>query len=215
MSDETIVVSLRPEKGKSGARALRKEGFIPAVVYGLNEPPAALTIQAKIVARILASETGMNSVVYMQREGTDIKRHVILKEVQRDPVTRRLVHVDFMRVDPNHKVKVHVPIKLQGVPVGVKAMGGLLDFVHRSVVVECLPSLIPTHIDVDVSALDIGDTIRLDQLNLPTTLRIIGDAHDVVAAVKGKAAEEVVATAETAAAPEPEVVAKKGKKDEK
>ena len=215
MSDETIVVSLRSEKGKSGARALRKEGFIPAVVYGLNEPPAALTIQAKIVARILASETGMNSVVYMQREGTDIKRHVILKEVQRDPVTRRLVHVDFMRVDPNHKVKVHVPIKLQGVPVGVKAMGGLLDFVHRSVVVECLPSLIPTHIDVDVSALDIGDTIRLDQLNLPTTLRIIGDAHDVVAAVTGKAAEEVVATAETAAAPEPEVVAKKGKKDEK
>ena len=215
MSDETIVVSLRSEKGKSGARALRKEGFIPAVVYGLNEPPAALTIQAKIVARILASETGMNSVVYMQREGTDIKRHVILKEVQRDPVTRRLVHVDFMRVDPNHKVKVHVPIKLQGVPVGVKAMGGLLDFVHRSVVVECLPSLIPTHIDVDVSALDIGDTIRLDQLDLPSTLRIIGDAHDVVAAVKGKAAEEVVATAETAAAPEPEVVAKKGKKDEK
>ena len=215
MSDETIVVSLRPEKGKSGARALRKEGFIPAVVYGLNEPPAALSIQAKIVARILASETGMNSVVYMQREGTDIKRHVILKEVQRDPVTRRLVHVDFMRVDPNHKVKVHVPIKLLGVPVGVKAMGGLLDFVHRSVVVECLPSLIPTHIDVDVSALDIGDTIRLDQLNLPSTLRIIGDAHDVVAAVKGKAAEEVVATAETPATPEPEVVAKKGKKDDK
>jgi large subunit ribosomal protein L25 len=215
MSDETIVVSLRPEKGKSAAKVLRKGGFIPAVVYGLNEPPAAIAIQAKIVARILASETGMNSVVYMQREGTDIKRHVILKDVQRDPVTRRLVHVDFLRVDPNHKVKVHVPIKLLGVPHGVKAMGGLLDFVHRSVVVECLPSLIPTHIDVDVSALDIGDTVRLDQLNLPSTLRIIGDAHDVVAAVKGKAAEEVTAVAEVAAAPEPEVVTKKGKKDEK
>lgn len=214
MSDETIVVSLRPEKGKSGAKALRKEGFIPAVVYGLNEPPAAIAIQAKIVARVLASETGMNSVVYMQREGTDIKRHVIIKDVQRDPVTRRLVHVDFLRVDPNHKVKVHVPIKLMGVPVGVKAMGGLLDFVHRTVVIECLPSLIPTHIDVDVSALEIGDTVRLDQLNLPTTLRIIGDAHDVVAAVKGKAAEEVTAVAEVAATPEPEV-AKKGKKDDK
>lgn len=214
MSDETIVVSLRPGKGKSGAKALRKEGFIPAVVYGLNEPPAAIAIQAKVVARVLASETGMNSVVYMQREGTDIKRHVIIKDVQRDPVTRRLVHVDFLRVDPNHKVKVHVPIKLMGVPVGVKAMGGLLDFVHRTVVIECLPSLIPTHIDVDVSALEIGDTVRLDQLNLPSTLRIIGDAHDVVAAVKGKAAEEVAAVAEVAAAPEPEV-AKKGKKDDK
>lgn len=213
MSDETFVVSLRPTKGKSSAKALRKEGNIPAVVYGLNEPPAAIAIASKVVARILSSETGMNSVVYLQREGTDIKRHVIIKDVQRDPVTRRLVHVDFLRVDPNHKVKVHVPVKLQGVPAGVKAQGGLLDFVHREVVIECLPSLIPTHIDVDVSALNIGDTIRIDQLGLPSTLKVIGDAHDVIAAVKGKAAEE--ALPEAAAAPEPEVVAKKGKKDEK
>lgn len=213
MSDETFVVSLRPTKGKSAAKALRKEGNIPAVVYGLNEPPAAIAIPSKVVARILASATGMNSVVYLQREGTDIKRHVIIKDVQRDPVTRRLVHVDFLRVDPNHKVKVHVPVRLQGVPAGVKAQGGLLDFVHREVVIECLPSLIPTHIDVDVTALNVGDTIRIDQLGLPSTLKVIGDAHDVIAAVKGKAAEE--ALPEAAAAPEPEVVAKKGKKDDK
>lgn len=215
MSDETIVVSLRPAKGKAAAKALRKDGCIPAVVYGLNEPPAAIAIQSKVVARILASDTGMNSVVYLQREGTDIKRHVILKDVQRDPVTRRLVHVDFMRVDPNHKVKVHVPIKLQGVPHGVKAEGGLLDFVHRQIVIECLPSLIPSHIDVDVSGLHIGHTLRLDQVSLPPTLRILGDPHDVIAAVKGKAAEETPVTAEAAPAAEPEVVAKKGKKDEK
>lgn len=214
MIDETFVVSLRPTKGKSAAKALRKEGSIPAVVYGLNEAPAAIAIQAKIVARILASETGMNSVVYLQREGTDIKRHVIIKDVQRDPVTRRLVHVDFLRVDPNHKVKVHVPVKLLGVPAGVKTQGGLLDFVHREVVIECLPSLIPTHIDVDVSALNIGDTIRVDQLGLASTLKVVGDAHDVIAAVKGKAAEEAAPGTEAAAA-EPEVVAKKGKKDEK
>ncbi len=214
MIDETFVVSLRPTKGKSADKALRKEGSIPAVVYGLNEAPAAIAIQAKIVARILASETGMNSVVYLQREGTDIKRHVIIKDVQRDPVTRRLVHVDFLRVDPNHKVKVHVPVKLLGVPAGVKTQGGLLDFVHREVVIECLPSLIPTHIDVDVSGLNIGDTIRVDQLGLASTLKVVGDAHDVIAAVKGKAAEEAAPGTEAAAA-EPEVVAKKGKKDEK
>ncbi len=214
MIDETFVVSLRPTKGKSAAKALRKEGSIPAVVYGLNEAPAAIAIQAKIVARILASETGMNSVVYLQREGTDIKRHVIIKDVQRDPVTRRLVHVDFLRVDPNHKVKVHVPVKLLGVPAGVKTQGGLLDFVHREVVIECLPSLIPTHIDVDVTGLNIGDTIRVDQLGLASTLKVVGDAHDVIAAVKGKAAEEAAPGTEAAAA-EPEVVAKKGKKDEK
>jgi len=216
MSEEIIVVPLRAGTGKSANKALRKSGLIPAVVYGLNEPPASLAIPAKIVARILATDTGMNSVVYLQREGTDLKRHVIIKDVQRDPVTRRLVHVDFMRVDPNHKVKVHVPIKLIGVPMGVKQLGGYLDFVHREVVIECLPSLIPTHIDVDVTHMDIGDTLRLDQINLPTTLRIMGDAHEVVASVHGKAAEEVVAeVAPVAAVPEPEVSTKKGKRDDK
>jgi len=214
MSEETIIVPLRASTGKAANKALRKTGMIPAVVYGLNESPAAVTIAAKVVARILATETGMNSVVYLQREGTELKRHVIIKDVQRDPVTRRLVHVDFMRVDPNHKVKVHVPIKLLGLPVGVKQFGGYLDFVHREVVIECLPSLIPTHIDVDVSHMNIGDTLRLDQINLSSTLRILGDPHEVVASVHGKAAEEVVAEAAPVAAPEPEV-AKKGKKDDK
>ena len=213
MSEEIVIVPLRSGTGKAANKALRKNGMIPAVVYGLNEPPAALSIASKVVARILATETGMNSVVYLQREGTELKRHVIIKDVQRDPVTRRLVHVDFMRVDPNHKVKVHVPIRLQGIPIGVKTLGGYLDFVHREVVIECLPSLIPTHIDVDVTHMNIGDTLRLDQINLSSTLRIIGDAHEVVASVHGKAAEEVVAEA-APAAPEPEV-AKKGKKDDK
>ncbi|MBI4911809.1 MAG: 50S ribosomal protein L25 [Acidobacteria bacterium] len=215
MSDDIFVVPLRTGTGKAAAKALRKQGMVPAVVYGLNEPPAAITISAKVVARVLASDTGMNSVVYLQREGTDIKRHVIIKDVQRHPTTRRLVHVDFMRVDPNHKVKVHVPVRLTGVPVGVKAEGGLLDFVHRAVVIECLPSMIPAHIDVDVSGLKVGDSLRLDQVSLPAALRIIGDPHEVVASVKGKAAEEVAAPAAETAAPEPEVVAKKGKKDEK
>lgn len=214
MIDETFVVSLRPTKGKSAAKALRKEGSIPAVVYGLNEAPAAIAIQAKIVARILASETGMNSVVYLQREGTDIKRHVIIKDVQRDPVTGRLRHVDFLRVDPTHKVRVKVPVKLIGVPYGVKTQGGVLDFVHRILEIECLPSLIPAHVDVNVEALKVGDSVRFDQLGLASTLRILGDAHEVVAAVHGRAAEEEAPAAETSAA-EPEVVGGKGKKDKK
>ena len=155
----------------------------------------------------------MNSVVFMQREGTDIKRHVIIKDVQRDPVTGRLRHVDFMRVDPEHKVRVKVPVKLIGVPYGVKTQSGILDFVHRVIEIECLPSLIPAHVDVNVEALKVGDSIRFDQLGLASTLRILGDAHEVVAAVHGKPAEEEVAAAETAA--EPEVVGGKGKKEKK
>lgn len=212
MSEEIIVVSKRESLGKAASKQLRKDGFIPAVVYGLGEPPVALTISPKVVAKIIASESGMNSIVYMQREGTDIKRHVVIKDVQRHPVTGRLRHVDFLRVDPTHKIRVKVPVKIIGVPYGVKTQGGMLDFVHRQIEIECLPSLIPAHIDVNVEALKVGESIRFDQLTLASTLTILGDAHEVVCAVHAKAVEE--APAEGAAA-EPEVVAAKGKKDEK
>ena len=95
--------------------------MIPAVVYGLNEAPVAIAISPKVVARVLASDTGMNSMMHLQREGTDIKRHVIIKDVQRDPVTGRLRHVDFMRVDMTHKVRVKVPVRLIGTSIGVKS----------------------------------------------------------------------------------------------
>lgn len=212
MNQDVIVVAKREEMGKRATNALRKQGLIPAVIYGLGEPSVAVSISPKVVARILASDTGMNSMVHLQREGTDIKRHVIIKEVQRHPVTGRLVHVDFMRVDPTHKVRVHVPIVLKGTPVGVKE-GGLLDFIHREVEVECLPAFIPAHIDVAVDHLKVGDTIRLDQIQLDSHLTVLGDAHNVICSVHGKKTEEEPAAAE--AAKEPEVVAGKGKKEEK
>lgn len=208
MSQEIITITKRETTGKGAARAFRRQGLVPAVIYGLNEAPVAITIPAKTVARILASETGMNSLVHLQREGTDIKRHVIIKDVQRDPVTRRLMHVDFMRVDPNHKVKVHVPIVLKGTPAGVKE-GGILEFVHRQIEVECLPAFIPSHISVAVEHLAVGDTLRLDQIQLDSHLTVLGDAHNVICAVHGKAAEEAAAEGEAA---ETEAPAAKGKK---
>jgi large subunit ribosomal protein L25 len=214
---DTIVVAKRERVGKSSSRELRRNGQIPATIYGLNESPVSIAISPKIVARVLASDTGMNSMLLLQREGTDIKRHVIIKDVQRDPVIGRLTHLDFMRVDPTHKVRVHVPIVLKGTPLGVKE-GGLLDFVHRTIEVECLPGFIPGHIDVDVEHLHVGDVIRLDQVKLDAHLTVLGDAHNVLCSVHGKAAEEETAgapAAEAAAAPEPAVVGAKGKKEEK
>ncbi len=217
MSEDIIVVAKRETLGKAASKQLRKNGLIPAVVYGLNEPPVALAISPKVVAKIIASESGLNSVVYMQREGTDIKRHVVIKDVQRHAVTGRLRHIDFLRVDPTHKIRVKVPVKLVGVAYGVKTQGGMLDFVHRHIEIECLPNLIPAHIDVNVEALKVGDSVRFDQLGLASTLTILGDAHEVVCAVHAKAAEEEAPAAEGAAAApaEPEVVAAKGKKEEK
>ncbi len=218
MSQEVLIVPKREKFGKAAIRDLKKQGMIPAVVYGLNEPPVAIAISPKAVARVIASESGMNSVMYLQREGTDIQRHVILKDIQRDPITSRLRHVDFMRVDMSLKVRVKVPVRLLGTAIGVKSEGGMLDFAHREIEVECLPSLIPAHIDVDVSNLQMNESIRFDQLSLIPNVTLVGDAHQVVCSVHGKAPEEEVAVeaaaAPAAAAAEPEV-AKKGKKEEK
>ncbi len=213
MSQDVLVVPKREKFGKAAIRDLKKQGMIPAVVYGLNEPPVAIAISPKAVARVIGSDAGMNSVMFLQREGTDIQRHVIIKEVQRDPITGRLRHVDFMRVDMSHKVRVKVPVRLVGTAIGVKSQGGVLDFAHREIELECLPSLIPAHIDVDITNLAVGDSIRFDQLTMIPNVAIVGDAHQVICSIHGKAAEEEAAPAEGAAA-EPEVV-KKGKKDEK
>ena len=210
MTSETIItVAKRETTGKISNNALRNSGMIPAVVYGLNEPPIAIAISPKVVARIIASETGLNSLIHLQREGTDIKRHVIIKAIQRHPVTGRLSHLDFMRVDPDHKVRVKVPIVLKGTAVGVKE-GGILDFTHREIEVECLPSFIPAHVLVDVTALKVGDSIRVEQITLDSHLILHGDVHNVICSVVGTKAEEVAVVEEAVAAPA--APAAKGKK---
>ena len=217
MSQEVLIVPKRDTFGKAAIRELKQSGMIPAVVYGLTEPPVAIAISPKAVARVLASDTGMNSVMFLQREGTDIKRHVIIKDLQRDPITGRLRHVDFMRVDmtlkaaPASALDRYAPDLVLGTSIGVKGQGGVLDFAHREIEVECLPSLIPAHIDVDITNLNVGDSVRFEQLVLAPNVVITGDAHQVVCSVHGKSAEEEVAAP---AAAEPEVV-KKGKKDDK
>jgi large subunit ribosomal protein L25 len=214
-NQEIIPVALRTGVGKSASRKLRKQGMIPATIYGLGEPAVSVSISPKVVARVLASETGMNSMIRLQREGTDIQRHVIIKELQRDPVTGRLSHVDFMRVDPTHKVRIHVPIVLKGTAAGVKE-GGMVDFVHRSIEVECLPTHIPGHIDIDVSHLLVNDFIRLDQVKLDAHLTLIGDPHNVICHVQPKKAEEeVVAVVPVVEVPEPQAVETKGRKEDK
>jgi len=207
MSEEIIVVAKREKVGKNATRDLRNASMIPAVIYGLNEPTVSVAISPKVVARIIASESGMNSLINMQREGTDIQRHVIIKDLQRHPVSGRLSHVDFLRVDPTHKVRVKAPLVLKGESIGVKE-GGILDFIHREVEVECLPAFIPGHIDISIAGMRIGDTLRVDQVNFDSHLTIIGDTHNVICTIQGKPVEEVAEVAEAA----PAAPAKKGKK---
>jgi large subunit ribosomal protein L25 len=204
VNKKIIQVIKRESTGKASTNALRKSGMIPAVIYGLNEAPVAVAISPKIVARIIASDSGMNSMIYLQLDNTDIKRHVIIKDLQRHPVTGRLGHVDFIRIDPTHRVRVKVQIRLKGIPIGVKS-GGMLDFTHREVEIECLPNLIPPYVDVNIEHLNIGDSLRIDQIAMNSYLTIHGDAHNVVCSILGKhvgdsvteaaAAESAVSTA--------------------
>jgi len=210
-TEPIITLAKRETTGKVSNNALRNAGMIPAVIYGLSEPPVAVSISPKVVARIIASESGLNSLIHVQREGTEIKRHVIIKDIQRHPVTGRLSHVDFMRVDPDIRVRVKVPLVLKGVAAGVKE-GGILDFTHREIEVECLPSFIPSGVPVDITGLQIGDSLRVDQITLESHLTLRGDAHNVICSVLGKKAEEEVPAEAAAAVPAKAAPAAKGKK---
>jgi large subunit ribosomal protein L25 len=207
----------RDSFGKNQARRLRVEGLVPAVLYGgvtgSSHPPAkTIAVDPKTLSRILHSESGVNTIIGLKVDDEDVK--VLVREYQLDPVTHKLLHVDFFRVAMDRKLTVTVSVVLKGEPRGVKQQGGLLDFVHREIQIECLPGDIPEHIEVDVTELMLGQAIRLrDVANDPKWTPVsepeIMLAHVVALRVEAEpeAAEAVAAPATQA---EPEVI-KKGK----
>jgi large subunit ribosomal protein L25 len=212
------VVAATPREGKfnkNAARRVRVSGKIPAVVYGAQEPSVAVEVDPKQILRILHSESGHNSIFDL--EIGDAKAKAMIVDWQYEPIKGSLLHIDLKRIALDKAIRVEVPIHLVGIPVGVKTQGGILDQVQREVEIECLPTDIPSHIDVDVSALAFGDVLRVSDLPHGGKLKFLTDENNTVAhivAIK----EEVVATPEAeaaaaAAAPaEPEVV-KKGKQE--
>jgi len=205
--------------GKNAARRTRREGWIPAVLYGgtpQGERPAGMpiTVDPKTLSRILHSESGMNTLISLALDG-GAPTSVMVREYQRDPVTHRPLHVDFYRIAMDKAIRVTVPIVVKGEAQGVKQQGGLLDLVHREVVVECLPGDIPEHLDIDVSELMLGQAIRVKDLTPDPKWTAVSDAEMMLVHVISPKAVEEPAAAEAAvatpAAPaEPEVI-KKGK----
>jgi len=207
----------REGSGKSTARQLRREGQLPAVLYGgapdEGQVPQAISIAVdpKAMMRILHSESGANTLIALRLDEADTR--VMVKEYQLDPVSHHVLHVDFYRVAMDKMITVTVPIVLKGEARGVKQQGGLLDFVHREIDIECLPGDIPEHVEVEVSELMIGQSIRLRDVVPTAAWRPVSDLDimlvHVVApkAVEAPAAEEAAAPAAPA---EPEII-KKGK----
>lgn len=211
MAEIVLEVSRREATGKEVAKKLRRDGKLPAVVYGGRRDPVSITVDQKDLSDLIRkSEHGVRSVFLLKMKDSDQKRHAMIKDVVVDPISRKMQHVDFVRVLMDEKVRVAVPLHAEGTAAGVK-LGGMLDFQIRELHVECLPGQIPDEIKVDVTNLHIGDVIRVADVQLPEGVKVLEESERVVLSVHGrKAEEEPTVEAEGAEPVEPEVV-KKGK----
>ena len=215
MAEITLEVTRREQTGKEVAKKLRRDGKVPAVVYGGPREPVAIAVDRKSVSELIQkSEHGIRSVFLLKMAGSDQQRHAMIKDVTIDPISRRMTHIDFVRVVMDEKIKVTVPVALNGTAKGVKE-GGLLDFQVRELHVECLPNAIPDSIDVDVTPLGGHDYYRVKDLQLPEGVKVLDDPERVVVGVTHARAEVSEAAAEGAAALEPEVIKKGKPEDEK
>ena len=227
MLQEKIVVEVerRLTTGKNAANRLRAQDQIPAVLYGGGKGMETWSLQVprKTLATLLNKGLHTNAIFKLNLKGTDQSRHVMIRDLALDPVSRKMLHVDFVRVLLDRKLRVKSEIEITGVPNGVKNSGGILNIVTHEVLIECLPADIPDSVKVDVSAMEMHDSLRVSDLKLGDKITVLEKADRVLAHVGVPKAEEVVAPAaaavvaeaEGAAAPgaEPEVI-KKGKKEE-
>jgi large subunit ribosomal protein L25 len=212
-----LAVDVRTETGKGAAHRLRSKGFIPAIMYGGVNGNIPLAVNTYNLYRIVSKGGWETTLIELalQHEGTSKKIPVLIKDLQIDPLSRRLVHADFFEVNMAETVEVPIPFQVVGEAPGVKE-GGVLESVTRELTVECLPGKIVDHFTIDISALNIGDAITVAQLSLGEDYKIINPPDTVIVTVTAPMAEEVAAPVEgvAAAAPaEPEVI-QKGKKEE-
>jgi large subunit ribosomal protein L25 len=213
MATVNLSAQKREDLTNTTTKSARKKGYIPGVFYYKNAPSIAITVK----------DTALNPFVYtsevriinLQIEGADKPHNCILKDIQFDPVSDKPIHFDLLGISENEKIKVEVPFKLVGVPVGVRD-GGVVQHTMHSVEVECLPAYIPSHIDVDISQLSIGNSVHISDIKIDNVEILFSPEASIVAVVppaveKVETPAEGEAAAETAA--EPEVIAK-GKKEE-
>ena len=219
--EATLDAIKRDTKGKNEARRLRAGGRIPATVYGAQKEgdvgsTLTVAVDPKPLLRILHSDSGVNTLITLKIDGEGESR-VLVKEFQLDPVTSGLLHADFFRVNMDRRIAVTIPIVVKGEPRGVKQQGGVLDFVHKEIELECLPADIPDSIEIDVSELNLNDAVYLRDVALDPKWTAISEMDLMLLhVITPRAVEEpVAAEAATVVAPtttEPEVI-KKGKTD--
>lgn len=230
MPMQELTIKRREGTGKQFAKRLRRQGVVPAILYGgvQNEP---VTVDPKSVLRMIAGHAGTTQLLTLKMDGEGGSRLAIIRAMQFDPVSENLIHVDLQEVSADKPITVRVAVHPVGEAVGVRDTKGILNLVLHEVSVSCLPTVIPERIDADVSELAIGDVLTIADLSVPEGVRVLNDPGQAVATVSPPMAEEEVAPVVVAAVTaEPEVLterkakegeeapaddAKKGKRPEK
>lgn len=208
MASANLSGSVRENSGKGVARTLRSSGRIPAVIYGHGREPQSLSIDTRELEKLLSHISAENTVIDLSVDGKSSR--TLIREIQRHPFKRQILHVDFQELVAGEKVIVRLPIVLVGVPAGVRMDGGVLDQTMRELEVEVDPSNIPNHVEIDVTELHIGASLHVSDIQLPEGVEVVGDPDASVAVISAPraAVEEVAAeAAETSA--EPEVIRQK------
>ncbi len=194
ISKSVVQVQPREERGKGPAGRMRAAGRIPGIVYGMAKDSFAVAVEPRNIELILRSETGFNTIFNLTLGSGDknAQRAVMLKDLQRDPVTDRLVHVDFVRVDLDTKVTVDVPVRIIGESIGVRVEFGTMDVITRSIQVECLPNDIPDALELDVSELHVGQHASVADLSAPEGVTLLISDDTTILNIAHQRAEEVV-----------------------
>src|SRR5579864_2103827 len=205
-----VVATPREGKfNKNAARRVRVSVKIPAVVYGAGQDAVAVSVDPKVITKILHSDSGHNTIFDLNVTGASVTKAMIV-DWQNEPIKGKLLHIDLKRIAMDKTMRVSVPIQLVGIPTGVKNQGGILEHVMREVEIECLPGDIPSHLDVDVTGLELHGLIHVSDLPHSGSIKFLGEEGATVAHVT-IIKEEAPAVDELAAAPTEPEVAKKGK----
>ena len=202
----------RSATGRSAVRKLKARGVVPAIIYGAKDKPQPLQVSARDINAMLSHASGENILVELEIAGEKSNRTALVQEIQHSPVGGAILHIDFHAVSMDQAIQTDVPLEPSGVPEGVKTFGGLLEQSLRSLAIECLPRDLPDRITVDVSKLNIGDSIHVRDLQLPSGVAAKVQADLTAFSVLAPVVEEEPVVAEAEAAAGPEVI--KEKKEE-
>lgn len=206
MSEMSLQVEKREKTGKGGCRQARMRGQIPAVVYGSGKDSVPIQVNRKTFVEMMRKAGSENPILLLKLSDTGQERHAMIREMQRNPVSRQVIHIDFQRIEMTDKVRVTVPVELTGTAYGVKVEGGLIDFVVREVHIECLPGDIPKHLELDVTEMRAGQHAEAKDLKLPSGVTLLDEPERVILSVVHTRTEETAAEGTA----EPEVI-KRGK----